>query len=290
MSPAEREPTGAPPRTRLDRFLVDTGRARSRGDAAALVREGRVRVGGQVARRAGLPVVPDGAAVTVERDQRWVGRGAGKLLHALTVWGSVSADTVQSPVRALEVRGRCCLDVGASTGGFTQVLLAHGAAHVTAVDVGHGQLAEPVRADRRVRELSGTNIRHVAPGDLGERFGIVVADLSFISLRTVLAHLRDQLADDGDLVVLVKPQFEAGRETVRRGQGVVRQAADRHRAVWGVLDAAAGLDLGARGLERAPGTGTHGNVEYLLWLTAPGPGMMTRQDLETRVDQLAREE
>ncbi|WP_153398481.1 TlyA family RNA methyltransferase [Ornithinicoccus halotolerans] len=281
---------GAAP-SRLDKYLVDSGQARSRGEAAALVREGRVRVGGRLARRPALPVLPGRDVIDVEDHPRWVGRGAGKLHHALSHWAPpVGEQPAPGPTRALRVAGRRCLDVGASTGGFSQVLLAHGASHVTALDVGHGQLAPEVRADPRVREISGRNIRDVAPGQLGEPFEVVVADLSFISLRTVLPQLRGQLADDGDLVLLVKPQFEAGRAAVRRGQGVVRDAESRSRALLSVVESATGLGLGVRGVERSPHTGARGNVEYLLWLTAPGPGMMTPQALAARADQLGREE
>lgn len=277
--------------TRLDKYLVDTGRARSRGEAAALVREGLVRVGGRLARRPALAVDPGREAVEVEETPRWVGRGAGKLLHALTRWAPPSGvQQAGHPPRALRVEGRRCLDVGASTGGFSQVLLAHGASHVTALDVGHGQLAPEVRVDPRVREVSGCNIRDVGAGELGEPFDLVVADLSFISLRAALPHLQEQLADDGDLLVLVKPQFEAGRAAVRRGHGVIRDAESRRRALLGVVESATTLGLGVRGLARSPGTGARGNVEYLLWLTSPGPGMMTPQDLAARADQLAREE
>ena len=186
---------------------------------------------------------------------RWVGRAAHKLLAALDAWGG----------EGLAVEGRRCIDVGASTGGFTQVLLEHGASHVVAVDVGHGQLARELAEDARVEDRPGTTIRGLAPADVGGPADLVVTDLSFISLTLVAAELAGLLTADGDLVALVKPQFEVGRSRLGRG-GLVTGAEDREAAVAGVLDAFAAAGLHLHGLRPSPITGSTGNAEYLLWV------------------------
>lgn len=268
-----------PEGTRLDRLLVDAGLARSRGQAQDLVRSGKVSVAGKTVDKPSHPV-PQGADVTVDQPEHdWVGRGAEKLRHALAEWAD----------GGLTVEGRRCLDVGASTGGFTQVLLRAGAAHVTALDVGHGQLAAELAADERVADRPGTNIRAVGADDLGPAFDLVVADLSFISLTHVLAPVAALLAPHGDLVVLVKPQFEVGRERLGKG-GLVRRAEDRAGALRQVVLAAQQAGLGVRALTRSAVTGTHGNLEYLLWLSAAGPGMMSTPEVTLRIDQLTGEE
>ncbi|GAA1906898.1 TlyA family RNA methyltransferase [Lapillicoccus jejuensis] len=241
---------------RLDARLVRSGLARSRAQARELLDDGVVLVDGTVQRKPSTPV-PPGAEVGLTREpEPWVGRAAHKLLGALRAFGP----------DGLAVAGRRCLDVGASTGGFTQVLLEAGAAHVTALDVGHGQLVPAIAADPRVEERSGTNIRDVAPGDLGAPYGVVVADLSFISLRLALAPMAALAAPDADLVVLVKPQFEVGRERLGR-TGVVTSVQQRHEAVRGVLATAVDLGLHPRGLAVSPIRGGDGNREYLLWVT-----------------------
>jgi 23S rRNA (cytidine1920-2'-O)/16S rRNA (cytidine1409-2'-O)-methyltransferase len=185
---------------------------------------------------------------------RWVGRAAHKLVAALEAWEPAG----------LAVTGRRCVDVGASTGGFTQVLLASGAAHVVAVDVGHGQLVPELAADPRVEDRSGTTVRGLTPGQLGGPAGVVVADLSFISLTLVACDLAGLLDDTGDLVVLVKPQFEVGRRRLT-GSGVVGDPADRAAAVLGVVRALREAGLHVHGLLRSPIHGGSGNTEYLLW-------------------------
>ncbi|MDN5789629.1 MAG: TlyA family RNA methyltransferase [Micrococcales bacterium] len=251
---------------RLDAELVARGLARSRGQAKDLVASGVVRLGGQRATKTSRQV-DDATPITVEADpEPWVGRAAAKLLAALQHWGPRGAlRGDEGGIRHLDPHSKRCLDVGASTGGFTQVLLAHEAAHVTALDVGRGQLVAALAADPRVRDLPGTNIRDVAPGDLDALFDIVVADLSFISLRIVLPMLMAQLTDDGDLVVLVKPQFEVGRG--RLGQaGVVRSAHEHRRVLRDLRDRAAGLGLTLLDVVPSPITGGHGNREFLCWL------------------------
>nr|WP_281497544.1 TlyA family RNA methyltransferase [Ornithinimicrobium sp. F0845] len=261
---------------RLDQHLVRTRVARSRTAAQRLVRGGAVQVDGVTIDKPSYAVGPGHQVrVTAEGESRWVGRGALKLLHALTTWG-------------VDVTGRRCLDVGASTGGFTQVLLEHGASHVTALDVGHDQLVDELVADARVTDLPGTNIRDVGPEQLGT-FDLVVGDVSFISLRLVLPAVAPLVEPDGDVIVLVKPQFEVGRERLGHG-GVVSSAAERARALRDVVGAATDLGWQAHGIERSPVTGTHGNTEYLLWLAAYSAGMMEPGATSARIRALTEED
>jgi 23S rRNA (cytidine1920-2'-O)/16S rRNA (cytidine1409-2'-O)-methyltransferase len=245
---------------RLDAELVRRGLARSRAQARELVEAGDVLVDGHPAAKASVPV-DDHTAITLTREpDRWVGRAALKLLHALDTW----------PV---PVQGRRCLDVGASTGGFTQVLLEHGAAHVTALDVGHGQLVASLAEDARVRDLPGTNIRQVDAAALGGPFDLVVSDLSFISLAIALPAMRPLVTDAGDLVVLVKPQFEVGRERLGR-KGVVTSVHEHRRVLREVASVATRLGLHLHGAAASPITGTDGNREFLFWLAPrPVPGI-----------------
>ncbi len=243
---------------RLDVELVRRGLARSRGQARELVSAGSVVVDGRPATKPSTPIPPGALVELAAEPDRWVGRAAYKLLFALERFGP----------QGLDVRGRRCLDVGASTGGFTQVLLEAGATSVTALDVGHGQLSSVLVGDDRVAQRSGTNIRDVAPEDLGDRFDVVVADLSFISLRLVMGRIREQLSADGDAVLLVKPQFEVGRERLAR-TGVVTSDQERRRVVAAVVTSAQEAGLGPRALVASPIAGAEGNQEYLLW-AAPG--------------------
>jgi 23S rRNA (cytidine1920-2'-O)/16S rRNA (cytidine1409-2'-O)-methyltransferase len=198
-------------------------------------------------------VSPDTPIELVSDEKRWVSRGAHKLLAALEAF-------------SVDPEGKDALDVGASTGGFTEVLLASGARSVTALDVGRAQLHESLRSDPRVDSLERTNFRLIDPAILTKApFPIVVADLSFISLCAVAINLAGAAADGGDLVLLVKPQFEAGKGEVGGG-GVVRSQATRDRAIRKVLDCLHEAGLGARGIIRSPIEGRDGNIEYLLWL------------------------
>jgi 23S rRNA (cytidine1920-2'-O)/16S rRNA (cytidine1409-2'-O)-methyltransferase len=250
-------------RARLDAELVRRGLARSREQAAAVIAEGRVRVGGLVATKPATGVDP-AASVTVEAPagEEYVSRGGHKLAGALDVFA-----TSRPP---LEVQARRALDAGASTGGFTDVLLRRGAAHVVAVDVGYGQLAWPVRTDPRVTVLDRTNVRDLTQDLVGTPVGLVVADLSFISLTTVLPALRAVATGDADYVLMVKPQFEVGRGNVGSG-GVVRDQALRAGAIRTVAAAALTHGLGVRGITASPLPGPAGNVEYFLWLAAGAP-------------------
>ncbi len=245
--------------TRLDLELVRRGLARSRGQARELIAAGLVSIGGAVVTKPAT-AVSESARIVVADDPagsgRWVGRAAYKLLGGLARFGA----------SGLQVAGRRCLDVGASTGGFTQVLLSHGATRVVALDVGHGQLAPALAADPRVDERSGQNIRSVGVGDLDGPFDLVVADLSFISLTLVLDKLHDMTRPDGDLVLLIKPQFEVGRARLSK-HGVVREAADRRAAVRAVVQAADAAGLGLVDLMPSPIPGGNGNREYLGWWT-----------------------
>jgi 23S rRNA (cytidine1920-2'-O)/16S rRNA (cytidine1409-2'-O)-methyltransferase len=241
-------------KARLDAELVRRGLARSRQHATDLVADGKVTIAGMPAVKVSTSV--DAATpllVTTTTHDDVVSRGAHKLAGALEAWPE------------LVVAGRRCLDAGASTGGFTQVLLRRGAAHVVAVDVGYGQLAWSLRTDDRVDVRDRTNVRELTPEAIGSVVDLVVADLSFISLTVVLPALTGCLADAGDAVLMVKPQFEAGRAAVGSG-GVVREPATRRAAVRQVADAGAALGLGTVGVTASPLPGPAGNVEYFLWL------------------------
>jgi 23S rRNA (cytidine1920-2'-O)/16S rRNA (cytidine1409-2'-O)-methyltransferase len=241
-------------KARLDAELVRRGLARSRQDAVELVAAGKVRVGGLPARKASTGVEPATPLQVVPAPgDEVVSRGAHKLAGALDSWPQ------------LRIEGRRCLDAGASTGGFTQVLLRRGASRVVAVDVGYGQLAWSLRSDDRLDVLDRTNARDLTPELVGGAVGVVVADLSFISLTVVMPALLRCLEPGGDAVVMVKPQFEAGRSAVGAG-GVVREPATRVATVRRVAEAATGEGFGAAGVTASPLPGPAGNVEYFLWL------------------------
>lgn len=246
-------------RARLDAELVRRGLARSRNQAAELVVAGRVTVGGQVATKAATAIGPDDPLLVVPDADRpaYVSRGGHKLAGAFEVFLPLG----------LEIAGRRCLDAGASTGGFTDVLLRNGAATVIAVDVGYGQLAWSLRTDERVVVIDRTNVRDLTLDVVGDAVDVVVGDLSFISLRIVLPALVGVVAPDADLVVMVKPQFEVGREKVGTG-GVVRDSTARADAVRDVAGVAEVLGFGVRGVVASPLPGPAGNVEYFLWLRA----------------------
>jgi 23S rRNA (cytidine1920-2'-O)/16S rRNA (cytidine1409-2'-O)-methyltransferase len=253
-------------KSRLDAELVRRGLARSREHAQELVTAGRVRVGGLVATKPATGVDAS-ASVRVVGDSTgdYVSRGGHKLAGAL--------DQLGGP----PVADRRCLDAGASTGGFTDVLLRRGATEVVAVDVGYGQLAWSLRTDARVRLLERTNVRTITP-DVTGLADVIVADLSFISLTLVLPALLNCADVDADAVLLVKPQFEAGREAVGSG-GVVRDPEVRADAVQRVATAAEQLGWGTAGVTASPLPGPAGNVEYFLWLRREAPPL-TDADLQ----------
>lgn len=239
---------------RLDEVVAErTGVTRSR--ARSLIMAGRVRLDGRPATKPGATVAP-GAVLDVERPRPYVSRGGEKLEAALAAF-------------ALDVRGARALDIGASTGGFTDCLLAHGAAHVVALDVGYGQLALGLRDDPRVTVVERTNFRLVPDGTLGAPFDVVTIDASFISVVTMIERARAFLAPGGTIVALVKPQFEAGRERLGGG-GVVRDAVTRALIVREVRDAVLGLGLVPAGAIRSPLRGPAGNVEAFLLIRRDG--------------------
>ncbi len=270
-------------RTRLDRELVRRGLVRSREQASEAITGGRVQVSGRQATKPATVV--DGTTpivIVAGDDPGYASRGAHKLLAALSTFGGNAAENAAGSAAGnaaegaggsrsrLRVAGRRCLDAGASTGGFTDVLLRHDAAEVVAVDVGYGQLAWHLRTDSRVRVLERTNVRFLTAEAIGGPVEVVVADLSFISLRLVLPALQACARPDADFVVLVKPQFEVGRADLGPG-GVVRDVALHARVVREVADAGARLSLGVRGVVASPLPGPAGNVEYLLWLAGDAP-------------------
>lgn len=257
-------------RARVDAELVRRGLARSRQQAAELISAGKVSIDG-------MPAVKPATAVAVtanlsidgDDDRRWVSRGAHKLIGALDTFG-------------VSVTGRRCLDAGASTGGFTEVLLDRGAREVVAADVGYGQLAWSLRADPRVQVLERTNVRNLSPDAIGGVVDLVVADLSFISLVTVLPALTACAAPDADIVPMVKPQFEVGKGQVGAG-GVVHDPALRTEAVCAVARQAAQLDWHTVGVTASPLPGPSGNVEYFLRLRARTDQPLTGSALDHAV-------
>lgn len=254
-------------RARVDAELVRRGLARSRQQAAELIGAGKVRIDG-------LPAVKPATAVSVtaaltvspDRDRAWVSRGAHKLIGALDTFG-------------ISVAGRRCLDAGASTGGFTEVLLDRGAADVVAADVGYGQLAWSLRRDPRVVVVERTNVRELLPEKIGGQVDLVVADLSFISLVTVLPALAGCASPSADIVPMVKPQFEVGRGQVG-SRGVVSDPSLRASSVLSVAKHARELGWRTVDVTASPLPGPSGNVEYFLWLRA-------ETDRDLSADELA---
>ena len=242
-------------RRRLDSELVRRHLARSREQAQELIDAGLVRVNGVLAEKAARQVSESCSVVVVDDGPRWVSRGAHKLLGALAEFAPAG----------LVVAGRRCLDAGASTGGFTQVLLAQGANSVVSVDVGYGQLDWSLQRDPRVTVMDRCNIRTLTLEQLGEPIDLAVGDLSFISLRLVLPSLVMLTTHEADVLVMVKPQFEVGKDAVGAG-GVVRDPHLREAAVRGVRNAGIELGWGSCGVAASPLPGPSGNVEYFLWL------------------------
>jgi len=235
---------------RLDHYLVETGLADSRQKAQALILAGQVLVNDRPAEKPGLLIAPDARVRLRGEPLRYVGRGGLKLEAALRGF-------------ALDVRDALCLDIGASTGGFTDCLLQHGARQVYALDVGHNQLDWKLRSDSRVVVREGVNARYLTPADFPERFTVIVADVSFISLRLILPALGPLAAPEAALVALVKPQFEVGREQVGKG-GIVRDRRLHATAMAGVLTAARQAGFAPERMLASPVLGAEGNQEYLL--------------------------
>jgi 23S rRNA (cytidine1920-2'-O)/16S rRNA (cytidine1409-2'-O)-methyltransferase len=265
-------------RARLDAELVRRGLARSREHASSLITEGRVTVRGLVAKKPATSVEADVAIVVrTDDDPNWASRGAHKLLGALE----------EFTPRGLRVEGRRCLDAGASTGGFTDVLLRRGAASVIAADVGRGLLDWRLRTDERVTVLDKTNVRSLTPDAIDGVVDLVVADLSFISLRLVLPALAACAATGADLLPMVKPQFEVGRQRLGSG-GVVRDPALRAEAVSDVLTEAARCGLRTVGVVASPLPGPSGNVEYFAWLRKEPDGVDSDPADVERRDEMVR--
>ncbi len=236
---------------RLDLLLVERGLAESRSRAQWLIREGRVLVAGRVALRAS-EAVPKDAPLRVDETLPYVSRGGLKLAHALDTFG-------------VAVAGLTALDVGASSGGFTDCLLQRGAQKIYAVDVGHDQLHPRLRSDPRVTSLEGSDIRELQRLPGGVPADLAVVDVSFISLRLVLPAVLSLLHSGGEIIALIKPQFESGPQAVNR-RGIVRDKEDRQRAVQEVLSVARDLGLEVAGLCPAPQSTPRGNIEYLAYL------------------------
>ncbi len=256
MSPA---PTARIPRVRLDQLLVERGLVESRSRAQALVLAGKVRVGeGDAARHDRKPgdLVSANTPIALAELDPYVSRGGHKLAAALDAFD-------------IDPAGLVCLDVGASTGGFTDVLLRRGASRVYALDVGRGQLADSLRRDPRVVSMERTNARELTAATLPEPVALATIDVSFISLGLVLGPVAAALAPRGQIVALVKPQFEAGRG--RTDHGVVRDPAIHREVLERIVGLAGGLRIGVRAVIASPLTGPEGNREFLVHL-APGPG------------------
>lgn len=258
-------------KTRLDAELVRRELARSRENAVELIASGKVLVNGIPATKAATQVDAQ-ISITVKDEQaEFVSRGGHKLAGALDHFVN------------LNVKDKVALDAGASTGGFTDVLLKRGAKKVVAADVGYGQLAWQLQSDSRVKILDRVNVRSLTKEQVGEEIDLVVADLSFISLKIVLPALIAIAKDGADFLLMVKPQFEVGKEKLGAG-GVVRDASLRKEAVAAVADAAYSLGLGCLGVVASPLPGPSGNVEYFLWFNKAGNALL-EVDLDLAIEK-----
>ncbi len=269
-------------RRRIDALLAERGLAGSRTSAAASVRAGKVRIGqdGAVATKPGQLVSGD-AELLIDDEPRYVSRGGVKLEHALDgLGGGVKLEHALDGL-GIDVSGRRCLDAGASTGGFTDCLLRRGAPQVIAVDVGYGQLDWGLRNDARVTVLERTNARHLHPADLPFQPDLATVDVAFISLAKVLPAVARCLAGDGEILALVKPQFELGRGRVRGG--VVRSVEERREALLAVAAAAGEIGLRIKGFAPSGLPGPKGNRETFIWCARTGPDM---DDVEATIGEV----
>lgn len=241
---------------RLDSALFDRGLSESREKAKALIMAGQVYINGQKALKAGASVTDEDSIEVRGEKLPFVSRGGLKLDKALKVF-------------PIDLEGKVCMDVGASTGGFTDCMLINGASRVYAVDVGYGQLAWKLRSDERVVNLERTNFRYVTDEQIPEKISFASVDVSFISLKLILPVLHGLLKDDGEAVCLVKPQFEAGREKVGK-KGVVRDKAVHREVIEACIGYALSCGFAVRGLDFSPIKGPEGNIEYLLYLGMSG--------------------
>ena len=258
-------------KTRLDAELVRRGLARSREAATDLIAAGNVLVGGMPASKAASQVDAQTSIILKDEHAEFVSRGGHKLAGALDKFSE------------LLVSGKTALDAGASTGGFTDVLLKRGVNKVVAVDVGYGQLAWELQKDELVKILDRVNVRNLTPAQVGDEIDLVVADLSFISLKLVLPALISVAKEGADFLIMVKPQFEVGKEKLGAG-GVVRDVHLRKEAVLEVANAAFALTLGTLGVVASPLPGPSGNVEYFLWLRKGAPAIL-EVDLDLAIEK-----
>jgi len=258
-------------KTRLDAELVRRGLARSREAATDLIAAGNVLVGGMPASKSATQVDAQTSITLKDEHAEFVSRGGHKLAGALDKFSQ------------LLVSGKTALDAGASTGGFTDVLLKRGVRKVVAVDVGYGQLAWELQKDERVKILDRVNVRNLTPAQVGDEIDLVVADLSFISLKLVLPALISVAKEGADFLIMVKPQFEVGKEKLGAG-GVVRDVHLRKEAVLEVANAAFALTLGTLGVVASPLPGPSGNVEYFLWLRKGAPALL-EVDLDLAIEK-----
>ena len=256
---------------RLDQYLFDNGFFESREKAKASVMAGLVYVNGMKASKPGDTVKPD-ASVEVRGGMEFVSRGGYKLKKAMQVF-------------PISLQGKVCMDIGASTGGFTDCMLQNGATKVYCIDVGYGQLAWKIRSDSRVVNMERTNIRYVTPDMIGEGADFASVDVSFISLRLVLPVLFELLKDSGEGVCLIKPQFEAGREKVGK-KGVVREKSTHVEVVNNIVSFARECGFKVAGLDFSPIKGPEGNIEYLLHLKKRPEGTQVPDSLTVKVEDV----
>ena len=259
---------------RLDQLIFEKGFAESREKAKALIMSGCVFLDGQRADKPGMSVSPDTEPEVHKKELAFVSRGGYKLDKAIRVFG-------------IDPAGKRCIDCGASTGGFTDVLLQHGAEKVYAVDVGYGQLAWTLRNDPRVVNLERTNLRYVTKEQIPDLLDLVVCDVSFISLRLVMPAVAPLLKPDAEIMCLIKPQFEAGRELVGK-KGVVRDAAVHEQVIRTVLEFMPSIGFSVQGLDYSPITGPEGNIEFLLYMRKSDADSV-EPDISSLVERAHRE-
>lgn len=259
---------------RLDQLIFEKGFAESREKAKALIMSGCVFLDGQRADKPGMSVAPDTEPEVHKKELAFVSRGGYKLDKAIRVFG-------------IDPAGKRCIDCGASTGGFTDVLLQHGAEKVYAVDVGYGQLAWTLRNDPRVVNLERTNLRYVTKEQIPDLLDLAVCDVSFISLRLVMPAVAPLLKPDAEIMCLIKPQFEAGRELVGK-KGVVRDAAVHEQVIRTVLEFMPSIGFSVQGLDYSPITGPEGNIEFLLYMRKSDADSV-EPDISSLVERAHRE-
>ena len=259
---------------RLDQLIFEKGFAESREKAKALIMSGCVFLDGQRADKPGMSVSPDTEPEVHKKELAFVSRGGYKLDKAIRVFG-------------IDPEGKRCIDCGASTGGFTDVLLQHGAEKVYAVDVGYGQLAWTLRNDPRVINLERTNLRYVTKEQIPDLLDLAVCDVSFISLRLVMPAVAPLLKPDAEIMCLIKPQFEAGRELVGK-KGVVRDAAVHEQVIRTVLEFMPSIGFSVQGLDYSPITGPEGNIEFLLYMRKSDADSV-EPDISSLVERAHRE-